>query len=631
MRCIALAITGGGLLAWALAAQVDVLTAQYENGRTGANMREQVLTTTNVNAANFGKLFSRSVDGPIYALPLIVTQYSIPSVGTYDLVIVATLANSVYAFDANDPSQSQPYWHVNLGNPEFTGNLFLGPTVGILSTPVIDRSTGTIYLTATLSTGGDIGAWIFALDLATGALKYNSPQRTVLPLADGTQATDATNWYQRTGLLLANDTVYTGYTYVSNDGLITEHGFVQAFYAQDLYTRLASWESSPTTPHGGVWQAGRGLAADTSGNLFIVTADGEWNGSTDFGNSVVELAPSTLAVENYFTPANWYPLFLGDTDLGSNGVTLIPNSTLAFTGGKQGVVYLMNQASLGGLENFVGSVPRQSFQASTGCGFNQCGQNLSTAYWAHATNPYLYVWDKQDYLRAYPFDQNAQRFVTTNPVVGSVLPNSTGGVVVTSNGSSAGTGILWAYTATDDPYGSAVPGTLRAYDANNIATEIYNSDQNANRDSAGSFVKFLSPVVANGRAYLGNQSGTLDVYGLLCQTDQTGSLTVARGPFRTAPRSTLYSQRITLTNNGTNSIEGPFSVAFDALPAGITVVNPSGVTSCSTPAGSPWVSASAAPQWLNPGQSFSVAVTFNRAGSAGVTYTPVVLAGSGKQ
>jgi hypothetical protein len=619
----------GVLISSALSAQVDVLTAQYGNERTGANMQEQVLTTANVNAAQFGKLFSLAVDGPIYALPLLVTQFNVPGTGSRDLVIVATLANSVYAFDADNPAQSQPYWHVNLGTPNSTNSVFVGPPPGILATPVIDRSTNTIYLTATISNSGDVGTYLFALDLATGDLKYNSPQRAVLPLSTGEQATDATNWLQRAGLLLSNNTIYVGYTYVSNDGLTTEHGFVQAFQANDLSVRLASWESSPTTPHGGVWQAGRGLAADALGNLFVVTADGEWNGTTDYGNSVVELTPSTLAVENYFTPLNWYPLFEDDTDLGANGVTLIPNSDLAFTGGKQGVVYLMSQTNLGGLQS--GSVPLQSMQASNGCGYTQCGQSLSTAFWANTANPYLFVWDKLDYLRAYPFDPALRQFDTANSTVGPVLSAGNGGVVVTSNGSAAGSGIVWAYTSAQDPLLTTVPGTLRAYDAANITSEIYNSDQSFGRDTAGSFVKFLSPVVANGRVYLGNQSGALEVYGLLCQTNQTSNLAVARGPFRTAPRSSEFSQQITFTNKSANSIGGPFSLAFAELPSGVTVVGPGGETSCAAPSGSPWIAATAAPLWLQPGQSFSVNVTFNRTGSAGVTYTPVVLAGSGGQ
>lgn len=612
----------------AMFAQVDVLTAQYGNDRTGANMRERVLTTANVNAARFGKLFSLPVDGPVYAWPLLVTRFNVPGTGPRDLVVVATLANSVYAYDANDPAQSQPYWHVNLGTPDSAS--IAGPPAGILSTPVIDRSTNTIYLTATINKSGNVGTYLFALDLATGDLKYASPQRAVLPLSTGQQATDATNWLQRAGLLLANNTVYVGYTYVSNDGLVTEHGFVQAFRADDLRVRLASWESSPTTPHGGVWQAGRGLAADASGNLFIVTADGEWNGKTDYGNSVAELAPYSLAVKNYFTPLNWDLLFEGDTDLGANGVTLIPHSDLAFTGGKQGVVYLMSQSNLGGIQG--GNVPLQSMQASNGCGYTQCGQSLSTAYWAHATNPYLFVWDKLDYLRAYPFDLALRQFNTAHATVGPVFSAGNGGVVVTSNGSVPGTGIVWAYTSDQDPLLTTVPGTLRAYNAANITNEIYNSSQSFARDTAGSFVKFLSPVVANGHVYLGNQSGSLDVYGLLCQIDQTSSLTIERGPSRTAPGgSANSSQQITFTNKSPDSIAGPFSVAFKALPSGVTVVDPSGVTSCAPPAGVPWIAASDAPFWLQPGQSFSVNVTFNRTGSAEVSYTPIVLAGSGAQ
>ncbi len=423
---------------------------------------------------------------------------------------------------------------------------------------------------------------------------------------------------------MSNDTVYVGYTYVSNDGLITEHGFVQAFQAKDLSVRRASWESSPTTPHGGVWQAGRGLAADAAGNLIVVTADGEWNGTTDYGNSVVKLAPSTLAVKSWFTPVNWYSLFVGDIDLGANGVTLIPHSDLAFTGGKQGVVYLMKQSNLGGLQ--MGNEPLQSMQASNGCGYTQCGQSLSTAFWDHDRNPYLFVWDKQDYLRAYPFDAASQRFETADSTVGSVLSAGNGGIVVTSNGSKANSGIIWAYTSALDPLITTVPGTLRAYDATNITHEIYNSDQSFGRDSAGSFVKFLSPMVANGRVYLGTQSNSLEVYGLLCQTDRTSDLAVVRGPLQSAPKSTRSSQQITFTNNSPDSIGGPFSVVFDALPSGVTVLDPAGKTSCVAPSGSPWIAAPDAPLWLEPGQSFSVEVTLIQTGKAAVTYTPVILA-----
>jgi hypothetical protein len=654
------------LLSTGLSAQVDVLTAQYSNRRTGANMQENLLNTSNVNASRFGKLFSRPVDGPIYALPLIVTRFKMPDGAVHDLVIVATLNDSVYAYDADNPAQTEPYWHVQLGTPIYTGERYLGPSIGIVGTPAIDRSTNTIYLTAIINTaaasgGYDAGSFIFALDLSTGALKYNSPQRIVLPLATGEQQTDATAWLQRAGLLVSDGAVYVGYTYVSDDLLSIEHGFVQAFQADDLSVRLTSWESSPNTRHGGVWQAARGLAADRFGNLFIVTGDGEWNGTTDFGNSVVELHSRTLTVENYFTPSNWQALFEGDIDLGANGVTLMPGTNLALTGGKQGVVYLLDRSNLGGLQtnpttddsatdnssghyfqghwNFSGFlkpekglVPVQSFQASHGCGFTNCGQHLSTAYWANRFHPYLFVWDKGDILRAWPFDQAFRRFRTNDSTVGPVQVNDTGGIVVTSDGSKPRTGIVWAYTASQSPFTEAVPGTLRAFDATDVTKEIYNSDQNATRDATGDFVKFLSPVIANGRVYVGNQSGTMEVYGLLCQTDQSRNLQVRidRGDDGRTADDDGNTDTITVTNHSGDAIAGPFSIAFAGLPAGVTVAGSGGATSCAAPEGRPWIAAPNAPLWLENGQSFKVQVTFNQPADTKLRrYDAVVLAGTG--
>ena len=178
---------------------------------------------------------------------------------------------------------------------------------------------------------------------------------------------------------------------------------------------------------------------------------------------------------------------------------------------------------------------------------------------------------------------------------------------------------------------SLVPGTLRAYDANNVTNEIYNSDQSGSRDLAGSFVKFLSPVVANGRVYLGNRSNSLQVYGLLCQANEMSSVAVTRGTLHKVPKSNQLTQQLTVTNIGTQSIGGPFSVAITQLPSGVTVVAPAGYTSCSSPAGNPFVTATAAPLRLQAGRSFSVSVTFEQAGNAAVIYTPAVLASSGGQ
>jgi hypothetical protein len=524
-----------GLTAGALFAQVDVLTAQYGLSRTSSSTQETILTPANVNSAQFGRIFTRPVDAPFYASPLIVTNFNVPGVGVRDLVYVATLGNSVYAFDADDPNASSPYWSVNLGSPLQTSCCFLGPTLGILSTPVIDRSTNTIYLTAIIESSGDVGLYLFALDLGTGALKFNSPQRITYTFPSGVTNTDATTWLQRAALLLYNNVLYVGTANVQETPGVTktQEGFIQTFQANDLSVRLATFETTPTGQGGAFWQAGRGLAVDSSGNVYAAFDSDDYNPPTSFGDSVVKFGPGSLSPIDWFTPSDWSFLYAGNLDETAGGVTLIPGTTLAFTGGKAGVVYLLNQNKLGGLE-MAGTGPVQEFQASQGCGTTDCGQTLPTAFWPNTGNPYLYVWDAQDYLRAYPFDLSSQQFLTGVASVGSVLPSRTGGLTVSSNGNNAG--IVWATTAAQDPFFNAVPGTLRAYNANNITQELYNSDQNSCRDALGTFVKMSTPIVANGKVYVNTQSNFLSVYGLL---PTTGTVHVTVGTNVSGPTVTV--------------------------------------------------------------------------------------------
>ncbi len=527
MKLKALVLLLAILASRTISAQVDVLTAQYDLNRTSSNMQETVLTTANVNSVQFGKLFTRAVDAPFYASPLIVTNFNVPGVGVRDVVYVATLGNSVYAFDADNPNDSAPYWSVTLGAPRQTGCCFLGPTLGILSTPVIlDRSTNTIYVTAVIQSS-DVGLNVFALDLGTGALKFNSPQRITYTFPSGVTKTDATTWLQRAALLLYNNVLYVGTANVQETDGVTksQEGFVQTFQGDDLSVRLATFETTPTSQGGAFWQAGRGLAVDSAGNVYAAFDSDYYNPPSSFGDSVVKFGPGSLSPIDWFTPADWSFLYGGNLDETADGVTLIPGMTLAFTGGKVGVIYLLNQDNLGGLE-LLGSGPVQEFQASQGCGTTDCGQTLPTAFWPNATNPYLYVWDAQDYLRAYPFDPGSQQFLTGAASVGTVLPTRTGGMTVSSNGSAAGTGIVWATTATQDPFFNAVPGTLRAYNASDITQELYNSDQNPCRDALGTFVKMSTPIVANGKVYVNTQSNFLSVYGLL-PTSGTVNVTVS--------------------------------------------------------------------------------------------------------
>jgi hypothetical protein len=505
-------------VAAALHCQVNVLTAQYNPSRTSSNMQEQILTTANVNSTQFGKLFTRTVDAPFYASPLIVSNLYVPHVGKRNVVFVATLGNTVYAFDADDPNAANPYWSVNLGTPIQTGCCYLGPTLGILSMPVIDRNTLTIYLTAIVKSS-DTALYLFALDLRNGSQKFNSPHRITYTFPSGVVKTDATAWLQRAGLLLSNGVLYVGSSNVLEiDGNhYSQEGFIQAFNACDLSATPASFETTPGGQGGAFWQAGRGLAADASGYVFAAVDSGAYNPPQSFGSSVLKFSKGTLNVSSWFTPANWSSLYSNNLDLTANGVTLIPGTALAFAGGKAGVIYLLDQSNLGGLEPGTGNAPLQQFQASQGCGLKDCAQHLPVAFWPRAPNPSLYVWDVHDYLRAVPFNRLSQRFVPASATVGTLLPSRAGGISVTSNKNIVGTGIVWAITAAEDPYSTAVPGTLRAYNADDVTQELYNSDQNPPRDALGTFVKMSTPIVANGKVYVNTQSNTLPVYGLLAK------------------------------------------------------------------------------------------------------------------
>ncbi len=614
-------------------AQVDVLTAQYNLSRTSSNMRETILTRTNVNSSQFGMLFSRTVDAPFYAFPLIVTDFEVPGVGLRDLVFVATLGNTVYAFDADDPNASNPYWSVNLGTPQNTICCYPGPTEGILSTPVIDRATNTIYLTAIVQSTSATNLFVYALDLATGAFKYNSPRMITYTFASGLTATDASTWIQRAGLLLYNNVLYVGTANVLENPLMwqSQEGFIQTFQADDLSVQIDSFETNPIGQGGGFWQAGRGIAADSSGNVFVAVDSSDYNPLLSLAVSVIKFSAGTLSPISWFTPEHWNSLYPQNLDLSANGVTLIPDTNLAFAGGKTGVIYLLDQSNLGGLQTASDNTAMQSFQASDGCGITDCAQHLPTAYWPHPRNPYLYVWDIGDYLRAYPFDLASQRFLVKDVTVGTFLPSRTGGMTISSNGGDSGTGIVWAATALQDAYSAAVPGTLHAYDANDITTELYNSDQVPTRDAMGTFLKMTTPVVANGKVYVNTQSNALPVYGLLCQANVGPEVTITGGPFVSIPGTSNYTQQVTFLNGGTTAIGGPFTFVLSGLSAGASLKGSSGTTSCIAPAGDVYIQLSHAPLWLKPGASFTKELEFKVTGATAITYTPTLVGGSGGQ
>jgi len=505
-------------------APVTVPMSQYDYARTGANLQESILAPSNVDAAHFGKLFSRTVDDSVYALPLIVPDLEIGG-RRHNVLFVASMGNTVYAFDADDPAQAEPLWSRNLGTPA-PGDSWIGPVHhGVLGTPFIDVPTRTLYVVAMMSTKEDeYNLWLNALDISSGSPKYNSPQLLTFPFAgsEGT-LTNVKGGLQRAGLLMVDDVLYIAFANIVpdlNDQHWSQEGFVETFNARDLKQRYAVFQTTPSGRKGGIWQAGRGIAADSEGNIYLSTAGGSYDGVSNFGSSTLKFTGKTLKLTDWFTPKNHEYLFLQNIDMSAGGVTLIPNSPLMFSGGKEGVIFLLNRNDMGKLEG-AGGGPLQRFQASNGCGQRDCAQTLGTAFWGRQHDGVLYVWDRRDVLRAYNFVNN--RFVTTPAAVSAVKPGQTGGPAVSANGSDVDSGIVWAVTTQSQRSGGLSPGTLRAFRASDVRQEIYNSDTNQARDALGDFTKFAPPVVANGKVYVPTQSKAVGVYGLLAGSRAPGA------------------------------------------------------------------------------------------------------------
>jgi hypothetical protein len=609
-----------------VSAQVTVPMSQYEYARTGANLQEWMLNPSNVNATTFGKLFSRSVDDSIYALPLIVPDLTI-SGQRHNVMFVATMGNTVYAFDADDPAQSEPLWSRNLGTPA-PGDSWIGPTHhGILGTPFIDVQTGTLYVVALVLKNDEYNLWVNALDIHDGIPKYNSPQLLSFPFAgpEGT-LTNVKGALQRAGLLAVNDVLYVAVANVvpdPKDQHWSQEGFLQTFNARDLTQRLGVFQTTPSGRKGGIWQGGRGIATDGLGNVYLSTAGGYYDGVSNFGSSTLKFAGPNLKLADWFTPHNHEYLFLQNIDMSAGGVTLIPDSELMFSGGKEGVIFLLNRNDMGKLEGAAGK-PLQRFRAGNGCGQKDCANTLGTAFWDRQNDGVLYVWDKSDVLRAYNFVNN--RFITTPAAVSAIQPGMTGGPSVSANGTDLASGIVWAATTASTRGGPPAPGTLRAFRAADVSQEIYNSDMNIARDALGDFTKFAPPVVANGKVYVPTQGKAVSVYGLLCGTDVTSLVSVNRGTLNAGSNNT-YTESITLRNTSSHAIGGPFDVAVDDLSQGAALTNATGATSCALPAGRSLIRLAGAPLWLAAGASLTATLTFT-APSDAIRFNARVLSGS---
>jgi uncharacterized membrane protein len=552
-----------------------VWTHHYDNARTGAQLRETTLNTSNINASTFGKLFSLQVDGSVYAQPLYLPGISIPSSGVHNVLYVATMQDSVYAFDAdsNAGANASPLWHVNFTNPAagitpvpsdelqpYDANIS-GP-VGILSTPVIDQSTGTIYVVARTKENGAYFQRLHALDVATGAEKFGGPAiiQGSVPgnspdSVNGVLTFDPKVHNQRASLALANGNVYIAWA--SHNDAAAYHGWVMSYSAATLQ-QTGIFSVTPGNAAGGIWQAGQAPSIDSVGNVYYAAGNGSWDGTTNFSESILKFGPG-LTLGDWFTPDNYDELNEFDYDFGSCGLLLIPRTSLILASGKQGIVYLADTNKLGhtlpGNSQIV-----QSFLASAG------HIHGAPIYWESPTlGPLVYLWSEWDYLRAFHFNGTT---LDTVPVMQSsfAAPDGMPGgfLSISSNGSAPGSGILWASTPlTGDAEDQTVRGVVTAFDASNLSNVLWSSETNPARDSLGNFAKFVPPVVANGKLYMATFSNVVAVYGLLPGTPDF-SLSVT--PIvQTASPGYTASYSINASPAGS-----PVSLSVTGLPAGAT-------------------------------------------------------------
>jgi hypothetical protein len=519
-----------------LLAAIDVLTQHNDNSRTGLNLSETVLNTSNINQSTFGRLYSRAVDDQIYAQPLYVTGVNIPGKGVHDVVYVATVNNSVYCFDADDATAAA-YWKVNFNDPanqvrpvfhtevgqacgvyaDFSGN------IGIVGTPVIDKATNTIYFVARTVEGASktFVQRLHALDITTGAEKLGGPvvinasvPGTGSGSSGGMVPFNPQTENQRPALTLANGKILIAWASHCDTG--PYHGWVIAYNANNL-TQAWAFCNTANGSNAGIWQSGQGLVVDSSGNIFVSCGNGTVNPAAgQYGESVLRISP-TGQVLDYFIPNNYQQLENGDIDFGSGGPLLIPGTRTLVSADKEGKIFFLNADNLGGLNTPNRSL--QEFQVTP----NYASDKIHGApVWFKDSNnnQWVYVWGSNDKLKQFPF--NGTILSSTTPTFISNVtvnpnPSMPGGILaISSNGQTAGTGVLWATTVLSGNANNDVrPGVLRAFDATNVSIELWNSQQNATRDDFGNLAKFNVPTVDNGRVYLPTFSNQLVVYGLL--------------------------------------------------------------------------------------------------------------------
>lgn len=501
---------------------VDVTTYHFDAARTGLNPNESTLTQSNVNSSSFGLLRVLPVDGGVDAQPLYLSGLTVAG-QAHNVVYAVTENDSVYAFDADSGSQ---LWKTSvLGSSETPSDDHgcgqITPQIGITSTPVIDRSAGangTIFVVGmSKDSAGKYHQRLHALDVTTGAELSGSPVEiaatypgTGANSSGGKVVFDPSQYAERAGILLSNGVLYLGWTSHCDSGPYTGWlmGYSEATLAQTSVLNL-----TPNGSEGSIWMAGSGLAADSSGNIYFLDANGTFDNTLnssgfpvngDFGNGFVKVSASgsTLSVADYFETSNTVSESSNDEDLGSGGALVLPDQTdssgtvhhLAVGAGKDANIYVVNRDSMGKFNSQNDSAIYQEIQGAIGGVFSMPAYFNNTVYYA-AVN---------DNLKAFPITNAKLATSATAQSTNSFqYPGST--PAISANGTS--NGIVWDVENTS-------PAVLHAYNASTLA-ELYNSNQaSSGRDHFGNGNKFVTPMIVNGRVFVGTPSGVAE-FGLL--------------------------------------------------------------------------------------------------------------------
>jgi Ig-like domain-containing protein len=508
------------------ASNIDVVTYHYDNGRTGQNLKETALTPANVNSAKFGKLGSLMVDGLVDAQPLYLSNVAIPNQGTRNVLYAVTEHGSVYAFDA-DSTSSTPLWKIStlLSGETPSDDRGCGqvtPEIGITATPVIDRTRGphgAIYVVAmSMDASKNYFQRLHALDLSTGGELFGGPV-TIQATYPGSGANssggnvvfDAKQYKERPGLLQIGGIIYT--TWSSHCDYSPYTSWVMGFDANTLALPQNNiLNLVPNGNDGGIWMAGSAPAADSIGNIFFLVGNGDFDTTLNAshfptngncGNCFVKLATSgKITLADYFTPQNTVAESNADQDLGSGGAIALPDVTdntgktrhLAVGAGKDAIIYVVDRDAMG------------KFNASADQIYQEINNQLASGVFSMPAyfNGAVYYGAVGDSMKAFPV-VSAKLAATPSSQTASTFgyPGTTPSI--SANG--AANAIAWAV----ENGGTAV---LHAYDATNLATEFYNSNQAANSRDQFSGNKFITPLIANGKVFVGTPN-SVAVFGLL--------------------------------------------------------------------------------------------------------------------